>query len=483
MFRLFVVLLASAVPHWMMSNWSYGCDEEATAVAGVWVTADGNTVNIAEGQPMVFVAQTDPSGQAAVTANAVIAVEGAPIDGHKKTIVLRKTGTANMEADPHRGWLGVSVGQVPDALSAQLGTGQSGAIILNIAKDSPADRAGLQVHDVIVSIAGEKIVGDTNSAVGQTASMIGSHKPGEAIDLVVLREGSQKTLRATLESRPDMKSFAWKFDMTPNAEIEDKVRVGGKVFQVGPNGQWEWSNLGDLGQLADLHKNFQFMPQGGNYTMKVFVDGGKQTIKTETKVGDGTLSVEQVDNGPITVTRTDNNGKATTAQYPTEDALRAADAEAADLFDRTSNSMVVHVDVDGLADIDVELDDVDVEELHANLMESFEEANEAYQRAMEEFQEAQKQWQEQMNNAGDGRSEPSAAPKFRMNVPPVPLFAGAGAIHKARQTFEVRPDGTIEVKIRKGDSEVVRLFANEADLKNRDANLYEKYQSVISDNE
>ena len=51
---------------------------------------------------------------------------------------------------------------------------------------------------------------------------------------------------------------------------------------------------------------------------------------------------------------------------------------------------------------------------------------------------------------------------------------------KPRNSFEVRPDGAIEVRVRKGDSELVQLYKNESDLRQRDAELYEKYQELKS---
>ena len=56
---------------------------------------------------------------------------------------------------------------------------------------------------------------------------------------------------------------------------------------------------------------------------------------------------------------------------------------------------------------------------------------------------------------------------------------GPGRAGKARQTFEVRPDGTIEVSTRRGGNEVVRLFEDEDDLAERSPKLYEKYAELM----
>ncbi|MEK7756738.1 MAG: hypothetical protein AAB385_05960, partial [Planctomycetota bacterium] len=61
-----------------------------------------------------------------------------------------------------------------------------------------------------------------------------------------------------------------------------------------------------------------------------------------------------------------------------------------------------------------------------------------------------------------------------------PMAMGLAHLGKPRQSFEVRTDGTIEVRVRKGDSELVQLYKNESDLKQRDAELYGKYQELKS---
>ncbi len=500
MTRGFLILLATSIPHWALNNWCQACDETAGQQM-VWVSADGGTEGCATvkaitgqagAEPMVIVANAvvegdgQQPGQPHIVIARASAVPGA--EGGEGAQEIRVRSFVNQKGfeDPNRGWLGVSVGDVPESLSAQLEDAEGGAIVLNIVKDSPAEKAGLLVHDIVISVGGEAIDGKNESTVMQTANLIGSHKPGDVIDIVVLREGAEKTIRATLGSRPNLEGVNWKFETLPHAQIEDQIKTRGKVFQVSPNGQWEWKSLGDLQHLGDLHKNFQFVPQSGNYTMKVFVDNGKKTIKSESKDEDGSTAVEQVDGGEITVTRTDANGKVTTKSYADADALRAADEDAAELYDRSSGHVFYQLGAngdDGMFDIKIELDDK-MEELTENLEESFEQAQEAYQKAMEELHEAYGHLAEQHQGQGaDGRSDKTNAKSFNWSLGPVVPLPPPTGLGKARQSFEVRPDGMIEVRIRKGDSELVQLYTNEADLQRKDAKLYEKYQELMADNE
>ena len=50
---------------------------------------------------------------------------------------------------------------------------------------------------------------------------------------------------------------------------------------------------------------------------------------------------------------------------------------------------------------------------------------------------------------------------------------------KPKHQFEVQADGTIQVKIRRGDSELVQIFADEDDLADRSPNLYEKFADLM----
>ncbi len=66
--------------------------------------------------------------------------------------------------------------------------------------------AGFKVHDVILSIDRDIVEGELGPAV----DLIKSRSPGEAVDIVVLRDGREKTLSVELGSRPDAKEPSFK---------------------------------------------------------------------------------------------------------------------------------------------------------------------------------------------------------------------------------------------------------------------------------
>ncbi|MCH7808015.1 MAG: PDZ domain-containing protein, partial [Planctomycetes bacterium] len=397
------------------------------------------------------------------------------------------------------GWLGVSMGGVSEALAKQLDIRDQGVVILNVVEGSPAERAGFEEHDIILSVHGEIVSDD----IGKTVELIGSHAPGDRIDVVVLRRGDEKTLEVELATRTDMGHFRWKFDFPPLVEIEESVSTQGRMMCRDEDGNWTIKNLGDLSDwTGDASEALKLLlPEGLGRSIRIFVDGNRQSVTMRVKKDDGTvLLVEQEDGAEITVTRTDKDGQETTATYVDQEKLEADDPEAFELYERADQHHMIQLDVDGLdrlieklGEIDLDMD-FDFERLHENLFnmrgelgEHFLEATQGYREA---FQEAREAFQEVMEafrqKRTDGQSEPAShvftTRTFGPLGPGRPMFLPhrLGHFGKPKHTFTVRKDGTIEVRIRKGDSQLVQLFENEEDLAQRDPTLSRKYENLMN---
>jgi S1-C subfamily serine protease len=63
---------------------------------------------------------------------------------------------------------------------------------------SPADKAGLREKDII-----KKVNNMTVGPQGGVSSLIGEYAPGDTVSLLVLRDGRELTLKATLEAYRD----------------------------------------------------------------------------------------------------------------------------------------------------------------------------------------------------------------------------------------------------------------------------------------
>ena len=90
--------------------------------------------------------------------------------------------------------LGVVVQEVNQALADSFKLDRpEGALVANVEKDGPADKAGLQPGDVIRGVNGQPIV-----ASGDLPAIVSMSKPGERIQLDVWRRGSKVQLSAQL---------------------------------------------------------------------------------------------------------------------------------------------------------------------------------------------------------------------------------------------------------------------------------------------
>jgi serine protease Do len=100
--------------------------------------------------------------------------------------------------ETRRGWLGVRIQDVtPDVAEAMGLTEASGALITDV-PEGPAKDAGIQAGDVITSFDGAD-VSDTRDLVRRVADA----PIGEAVRVVVLRDGKTETLSVTLGRREE----------------------------------------------------------------------------------------------------------------------------------------------------------------------------------------------------------------------------------------------------------------------------------------
>jgi serine protease Do len=98
-----------------------------------------------------------------------------------------------------RGWLGVVIQPVSEDMAKSLHMEEAkGAIVADVTKDSPAEKAGLKPGDVVVTADGRAI--EDSAALSR---YIASKAPGSSVRLQVLRDGSQKTMSLTLGTFPD----------------------------------------------------------------------------------------------------------------------------------------------------------------------------------------------------------------------------------------------------------------------------------------
>jgi Trypsin-like serine proteases, typically periplasmic, contain C-terminal PDZ domain len=95
-----------------------------------------------------------------------------------------------------RPFLGVRY-QMIDKQTAILNEVVEGAYVVEVVENSPAQKAGIEVEDIIIEFDGKKVKGDNDQNL---ASLILEKKVGDTVSLKIWRNGEIKTLTATLTS-------------------------------------------------------------------------------------------------------------------------------------------------------------------------------------------------------------------------------------------------------------------------------------------
>lgn len=106
-------------------------------------------------------------------------------------------GHGNFQMFMRGGRLGVSVQNLGDQLGEYFGADDGGVLVASVREDSPAADAGLRAGDVILRVDDENVEDPRD-----LAGTIGRSDAGE-IELRILRDRQERTIRATLPERPE----------------------------------------------------------------------------------------------------------------------------------------------------------------------------------------------------------------------------------------------------------------------------------------
>ncbi len=94
-----------------------------------------------------------------------------------------------------RGLLGVSISDFNADVAAALGIEGDieGALVQEVVADSAAERAGIEVSDIIVAVDGKPVNGASD-----LRTTIGLHRSGDTVTIAVMRDGRKRNIKATL---------------------------------------------------------------------------------------------------------------------------------------------------------------------------------------------------------------------------------------------------------------------------------------------
>ena len=98
-----------------------------------------------------------------------------------------------------RAWLGVYIQDLDDGAARALGLDtRDGALIGDVVKNSPAEKGGIEIGDIITTFDGQGISGSSN-----LKNIVSSSKPNKRYTVELLRDGKKKKYFITLEELPE----------------------------------------------------------------------------------------------------------------------------------------------------------------------------------------------------------------------------------------------------------------------------------------
>jgi putative serine protease PepD len=100
--------------------------------------------------------------------------------------------------DTSQAFLGVSSLTVDQQVAQQLGLSiEKGALVRDVTPGSPAENAGIRPGDVVTKLDGKDIASSDD-----LVAAVRGHKPGDAVEVTVDRQGQRRTVKVELGSRP-----------------------------------------------------------------------------------------------------------------------------------------------------------------------------------------------------------------------------------------------------------------------------------------
>jgi len=120
-----------------------------------------------------------------------------------------------------RGWLGVVIQRVTPAIAESLGLDEArGALVANVSKDTPADRSGVKVGDVIIEFDGSKVEESKDLPI-----IVAQTPVGKGVKVKVVREGKELVLSVTIGELKEEEVLA---------SVEKREKLGLTVQKVTP---------------------------------------------------------------------------------------------------------------------------------------------------------------------------------------------------------------------------------------------------------
>jgi len=121
-------------------------------------------------------------------------------------IVMNVVNQLKENGEVTRGYLGILIQDVNRKLAESFNMDKpQGAIVLKVLPNSPAEKAGFKIGDVVINFNDNEIIYSTDLPV-----VVGRTEIDKEVEVIVIREGKQETIEVTIGILPAEKSSAKK---------------------------------------------------------------------------------------------------------------------------------------------------------------------------------------------------------------------------------------------------------------------------------
>lgn len=201
----------------------------------------------------------------------LVLVSGAALRAQERLVEFANEDAGDVGVLPAEGyWLGLICDPADAALRGHLKLKDTGLVVREVVPDTPAAKAGVKVHDVLLA-AGDK----TLSSVQQLVEVVNKSE-GKELTLQVIRDGEKTTVKVTPVKRPDRAAFG---------KMPDDMRRWLERNPPGKDGTWRLRNVGPgvVTWPAELRRGPHKLPKDMSVTI---YKEGEQPAKITVKQGD-----------------------------------------------------------------------------------------------------------------------------------------------------------------------------------------------------
>ena len=208
-----------------------------TVTSGI-ISAEGRQLNMAEIEDFL---QTDASINQGNSGGPLVNMRGEAI-GINSTILAPSGGNigigfaipSNMakkvvndlktKGKVVRGWLGITMTFLSESLAKEYDQPTTGALVTQVADNSPAAKAGLKRNDLITEVNGKKITSTVD-----LQQVIANANPGDMVELTLFRNNSKQSIKLKIGEAPQSSK------MSPTGDESAGVELGMTVEKNNPS--------------------------------------------------------------------------------------------------------------------------------------------------------------------------------------------------------------------------------------------------------